>query len=213
MAADNPTPDWSDHLLDLPLIHLLALSIPSPALAFDKPAGKCPVAPLAPITDPDALALETSEAPNTAGLVPEMQQALEKFEQLVSSAGGSFDLKSAYRPEAYQAHLQDVWFKWMALRRYRTSGCQALRAQVTAEFVAHKLMPSQKPVSSSDHTRGMAFDAAVMLPWTTASRSRKRRIGVDRLAKLAGLMRPDILRDPVHFKLVVSPTATADSTR
>jgi hypothetical protein len=30
---------------------------------------------------------------------------------------------------------------------------------------------------------------------------RKRRVSLDRLALLAGIKRPDILHDPVHFKL------------
>ena len=62
-------------------------------------------------------------------------------------------------------------------------------------------METQVPVSSSDHTRGLAFDAAVVLP--RIARLQRRRVSLDRLAVLAGLMRPDIHRDPVHFKLVI----------
>jgi hypothetical protein len=64
--------------------------------------------------------------------------------------------------------------------------------------------PTQIPVTDSDHTRGMAFDAAVMIP-----RLKKRRVSVDYLARLAGLMRPDFRRDPVHFKLVAVSVARA----
>jgi len=50
----------------------------------------------------------------------------------------------------------------------------------------------------------MAFDDAVMIP-----RLKKRRVSVDYLARLAGLMRPDLRRDPVHFKLVAVSVARA----
>ena len=166
--------------------------------ALSGPALECPVAPLPPIADPDAAAFETSAAPDTANLQPAMARALEKFEHLILSIGGKFELKSAYRPPAYQAHLQQVWYKWMELRNNRDARCQALRAEVGDEFSRHDLLERQKPVTSSDHTRGLAFDATVVMPLVTRL---KRRLSLDRLATLAGIMRPDIRRDPVHFKL------------
>jgi hypothetical protein len=36
------------------------------------------------------------------------------------------------------------------------------------------------------------------------ARLKKRRVSLDRLALLAGLRRPDIRHDPVHFKLVMT---------
>jgi hypothetical protein len=50
-------------------------------------------------------------------------------------------------------------------------------------------------VTDSGHARGMAFDAAVMIP-----RLKKRRVSVDYLARLAGLMRPDFRRDSGAFQ-------------
>jgi hypothetical protein len=91
-------------------------------------------------------------------------------------------------------------------------GCAELRAQVQEEFTRHSLLPSQMPVTDSDHTKGLAFDASVMLPRPV--RTRKRRVvgvSLDYLARLAGLCRPDIRRDPVHFKLVAVPVRTAPS--
>jgi len=72
------------------------------------------------------------------------------------------------------------------------------------EFTRHKLMPTQMPVTDSDHTRGIAFDAAILMP--RLARLKKRRVSLDRLALLAGLRRPDIRHDPVHFKLVIATT-------
>lgn len=179
--------------------------------AAQPPARVCRVAPLPAITDPEASAFENSTDSagpiDTGGLMPAMARALERFRELVDSVGGKFELKSAYRPPAYQAHLQEVWYKWMELRRNLQSGCRALRAEVKAEFERHNLMESQKPVSSSDHTRGLAFDAVVVLP--RLARLRRSGISLDRLARLAGITRPDIRRDPVHFKLAAGTQESA----
>ena len=180
--------------------------IPQPNLAPEA-IPNCSVEPLPEIYDAEAIRFEQNEdGPDTGGLLPEMAQALEKFRRLVASAGGTFDLKSAYRPLAYQEHLQQVWFKWMReLRFNHQPGCQGLRAQVQEEFTRHKLMPTQMPVTDSDHTRGMAFDAAVSMPRPVRTSKRRRGgVSLDHLASLAGLRRPDIRRDPVHFKLVLS---------
>ncbi len=201
ISAQTATTDWLDLLRELPvLIH------PAPVAPVSSPSLACSVAPLPPVEDTEALTFEnsadTSSAIDLEGLKPAMARALDKFRRMVLSAGGTFDLKSAYRPAAYQEHLQQVWYKWMELRRNREAGCQLLRAEVSDEFSRHHLMESQKPVTSSDHTRGLAFDAAVILPRT--ARLQHRRVSLDRLAVLAGLRRPDILRDPVHFKLVIA---------
>ena len=167
------------------------------------PSASCAVATLPPIVDGDALDFEfgpgSASAIDTGGLSPAMAHALQKFQQMVTLVGGKFELKSAYRPPSYQAHLQEVWYKWMELRNNRQSGCQLLRAQVSDEFARHHLIESQKPVTSSDHTRGLAFDAVVVLP--KLARLKRGRVSLDRLALLSGIRRPDIVRDPVHFKL------------
>jgi hypothetical protein len=205
LIAAAAAPD-DDDLLTLPVVE--HVTIPQPDLSiieFASPSPHCSVAPLPEIVDAEAVRFENEDGPDTGGLLPAMAQALERFRRLVMSAGGTFDLKSAYRPLAYQEHLQQVWFKWMReLRFNRQPGCQAMRAQVEVEFTRHKLMPTQMPVTDSDHTRGIAFDAAVMMPRVVV-RTKKRRVSLslDRLALMAGLRRPDIRRDPVHFKLVV----------
>jgi hypothetical protein len=164
------------------------------------PSATCSVAALPAISDAEAQEFEKAAAPSVGGLKPAMARALEKFKQLVLTAGGTFELKSAYRPPAYQTHLQEVWYKWMTeLRNNREPGCQAMRAEVGDEFARHHLLESQKPVTSSYHTRGLAFDASVILP--KIARLSKRRVSLDRLARLAGIRRPDIFRDPVHFQL------------
>jgi hypothetical protein len=171
------------------------------ATAFDGEPG-CSVAPLQPIDDAAAQQLEVStgsDVVDVADMVPAAARALNLFQSKVASLGGTMILKSAYRPAAYQKHLQDVWYKWMGeLNDNRDSACQGLRTLVQEEFVRHRLIETQHPVAVSDHTRGLAFDATV--DWSTAKKG--RRLSLDRLARLAGLLRPAIVADPVHFKFL-----------
>ena len=168
------------------------------------PAGPCSVAPLDAIVDPAAEQLESatgSDVVNVQGMVPAAARALDRFVAKVEGVGGTIVLKSAYRPAAYQQHLQNVWYKWMdQLRNNTEPGCQALRAQVREEFTRHRLIETQHPVAVSDHTRGLAFDATVDLP--PSAKIGKRRITLDAVARLAGLIRPAIAADPVHFKFL-----------
>jgi D-alanyl-D-alanine dipeptidase len=164
----------------------------------------CRVAPLPEISDPEALAFEKNAETSPADvddLTPDAAQALDTLKEMVTSVGGTFELKSAYRPPAYQAHLHEVWVKWVKeLRNNRSSGCRALREEVGAEFARHQLLVKQQPVPASDHARGLAFDAAVAMP--RAARLNGKRVTVDKLAALAGMKRPTIRRDPVHFTLL-----------
>ena len=163
----------------------------------------CKVAPLTEIVDPEAQVFEKNAetAPaDVEDLRPDAAQALDALKEMVTSLGGTFDLKSAYRPSAYQAHLHEVWMKWVKeLRNNRSSGCRALREEVGAEFTRHQLMVRQQPVSASDHELGLAFDAAVAMP--RVARLNGKRVTVDKLAAMAGITRPSVRRDPVHFKL------------
>jgi hypothetical protein len=184
----------------------------SPSIrSIQLPSG-CKVAPLPEIEDPDAQAFERNAESAPAdldGLMPDTAQALDTFKDMVTSVGGTFELKSAYRPPAYQAHLHDVWVKWVKeLRGNRTAGCQALREDVGAEFRRHQLLVKQQPVPVSDHVLGLAFDAAVAMPH--AARLNSRRVTVDKLAALAGIKRPNSRRDPVHFTLLAQRVAAGN---
>jgi D-alanyl-D-alanine dipeptidase len=179
--------------------------VPAPAAtAFDAEPG-CSVAPLQPIDDAAAQQLEVStgsDVVDVADMIPAAARALNLFETKVASVGGTMILKSAYRPAAYQKHLQNVWYTWMGeLKDNHEPACQVLRTLVRDEFVRHRLIETQHPVAVSDHTRGLAFDATVDL--STAKKG--RRLSLDKLARLAGLLRPAIVADPVHFKFFGMP--------
>jgi D-alanyl-D-alanine dipeptidase len=161
---------------------------------------------LPPIEDAEALVFEnglggSSGAVDVADLTPATARALTRFEQVITSAGATLTVTSAYRPAAYQQHLQAVWDKWMReLRKNVDPACGQLRVEVGEEFIHHSLLETQRPATSSDHTLGLAFDAIVVLPYLKPSR--RRRFSLDRLARLCRLRRPNLRHDPVHFRLV-----------
>jgi len=215
LPALGDAPDVDAEALPVPVAHRMTASIAEAqmnALRRAKLMAGCKIAPLTDITDPEALEFEKNaetEPANISGMTPDAAEALDSFEGMVAKVGGTFDLKSAYRPPAYQAHLHEVWVKWVKeLRGSRRKGCQALREDVAAEFAKHQLLVKQQPVPSSDHTLGLAFDAAVALP--RGAKLNGKRMTVDKLAALVGIKRPTIRRDPVHFKLVApKPTVSA----
>jgi hypothetical protein len=187
-----------------PAMSLMILDAQVKSLLRSRMLAGCKVAPLSEIEDDEALTFEKNAETAPAdvdGLMPQAALALDTFKDMVTSVGGTFELKSAYRPPAYQAHLHEVWVKWVKeLRNNRSSGCRALREEVGAEFARHQLLVKQQPVPASDHTLGLAFDAAIAMP--RAARMKGKRVSLDKLAALAGVERPDRRRDPVHFKLI-----------
>lgn len=170
------------------------------------PVASCSVAPLGELTDQTARTFETGEglAVDVSGLTPHTVQALSRFEDKIISLGGKFTVTSAFRPASYQQHLRDVWMKWMnELKDNQEPGCADLRASVQREFQRHALLESQHPVEVSDHTKGTGFDAAISLPvqYLKVKRGkRKSSVGLDQLAKMFGLRRPNPSGDRVHFR-------------
>lgn len=175
------------------------------------PSGQppCLVAEIPQIYDIESLAFEANAGSaavvNTEGLTANTARALARLERVVLAAGGAIVVTSAYRPSAYQEHLQTIWDKWMLqLRKNSEDGCQDLKAQVRNEFTRHQLLERQRPAVSSEHTLGIAFDASILLP--NRFGKGRRRVSLDSLARRAGVQRPLIRRDPVHFRLIGAPT-------
>ncbi len=200
------SPAFSNESSASPASHAFTRPEVSPGDSDTAPAAErslCPVPGLPPITDSQALAFENFTGPvvDTRDLKHGAFSALTKFVNEIRRVGGIITVRSAYRPPAYQAHLQQVWDKWMQLRHNHTAACEDLRAQVQTEFTRHHLIEPQRPVNDSDHTRGLAFDATVTLP-RILHIGRHRRLSLDKLARFVGLRRPDIRHDPIHFKYV-----------
>jgi hypothetical protein len=203
---------WLESLWNLPVFRWLSswqTPVDAPQVAIEAaPPPPCWISGLQPIEDQQALAMEDSTEGlsnlNLDGLTPRTSKALARFENLVQARGGNFVLTSAYRPATYQAHLRDVWYKWVyELKDNNDPACGDLKAQVGEEFTRHGLLLSQHPVPVSDHTLGIGFDAAVTLPTVAIGKRRRRvKVSVDRIARLSGVVRPDVRRDPVHFRLI-----------
>jgi hypothetical protein len=214
--AEIENPSYMDQLWSLPILRFFApsfapLPVFSPLELEDLTATQqfsgCGVEPLQEVEDSEALTFENRTgalgAVDLDGLTPNTALALARFQRMVTAAGGAIAVTSAYRPATYQEHLRDVWEKWMVELRYNHDPlCQDLRAEVQDEFRRHTLLESQRPVVSSDHTRGLSFDASIQLP-RKLRQGRRARVSVDLLARRAGVLRPDIRRDPVHFKLAM----------
>jgi hypothetical protein len=186
----------------MPVLNLFWTSPESEPLLIEPPQIQppvCSVEPLPAIEDEEVLAFESGAgAVDIAGLQPAASLALKRFEGLIASSGGTITVTSAYRPPAYQEHLQQVWDKWMVEMRDNVEpGCAALKTDSAREFLHHGLLESQRPATYSEHTTGLAFDAAVLLPL----RGRKR-LRIDKLARRAGLDRPVAASDPVHFRVI-----------
>ncbi|HYP05850.1 MAG TPA: hypothetical protein VER03_06405 [Bryobacteraceae bacterium] len=221
ISPSMPEPEsrsYLDQLWSLPLFRFFAppYAPPVPDVTLSEmeevlttmadPYPGCSVAPLHEVEDVEALTFENRTgalgAVDLNGLTPDTAVAMAKFQRAVTSAGGAIAITSAYRPAAYQEHLREVWEKWMLeLRPNHDPLCFELRAAAQEEFQRHQLLESQRPVVASDHTRGLSFDAWVQLPGRRVKKG--RRINIDALARQAGVRRPDVRRDPVHFKLAM----------
>ena len=221
--AEKSAVTWQEELFNLPVVRFITslfepvtppatAPLAIPELHGDASAA-CPVTPLDAIEDSSAQQLEAGMGVDTvdvSDMAPAAAKALARFQSRVAAVGGTIVLKSAFRPSSYQQHLSNVWYKWMdELRNNYDPACQNLRAQVQEEFLRHHLIDTQHPVAVSDHTRGLAFDATVSLP----SKRGKRRVSLDGLARMAGLIRPAIAADPVHFKFTGSVAPVRVATR
>ncbi|MDT8452783.1 MAG: hypothetical protein RQ936_08580 [Gammaproteobacteria bacterium] len=142
------------------------------------------------VTDLDALRFEAAHG-NIADVGIEnfhMTTELNCMIDVVDAADGKYELKSGYRPEAYQAHLREVYLAWELLENRRDPECKVLRDEVSVENDAHKL--GFKPAVKSDHTRGLAFDLAI---------SDLSSQQIDAAADKCVLVRFDPIDDPNHF--------------
>lgn len=156
---------------------------------------ECPVPSLTPITDPAAISFEQGNRVLTDQLTPATQAGLACMRNRVAELEGNFELNSAYRPPAYQAHLQEVWDRWRLLRNNRNAQCATLREQVRYEMIDnHNLVPTIRPAAgnpNAPHARGIAFDANItgLPPGET----------VDTVANGCNMHRPHPT-DPPHYQ-------------
>ncbi|MBK8811752.1 MAG: hypothetical protein IPN69_13605 [Acidobacteria bacterium] len=139
---------------------------------------QCAVAPLSPITNPDAQKYESGDRVNLGGLTSGTRDALRCLQnqivpELASVAPGQpletgstdargFTVNSGYRPQAYQDHLLEVWDKWQLLKNNKQPECQNLKTQLRKEIGKSGHDLAERPSAKiSNHTRGTAFDISI----------------------------------------------------
>jgi cell wall-associated NlpC family hydrolase len=173
--------------------------VPAAATDAGAPAAApvCPVAPIATITDADALAMEGGATLIWNNTTPGLQAAANSLVTLVTAEpGGSASIQSAYRPPAYQNHLREVWDKARALRGNTSPACAAVRTAVDQEMAHHSLNPDRPVAAVSNHSAGNAVDISWSLPRAADEEAR-----IDTLAGQAGLRHPLHTADRPHFEL------------
>jgi hypothetical protein len=163
-----------------------------PSCSVDKcEDGMCTHSPLRQVEeyDPDPLGVDID------GLTAGTQQALDCFEEAIDDAGGNITVNSAFRPNDYQNHLRQVWFRHeeyedAMAQGYEEEECNETIQNIETEWDRHNIVAGP-PARQSNHSDGNAFDATVTgLPPDQ---------DVDDLAADCGLNRPDPDGDPVHF--------------
>jgi len=115
--------------------------------------GACPIAPLSPSpTDPVSIRLENGETTIWENTDPQLKICAEK-------KGGT--INSAFRPEAYQRHIYEVWDKWcnQGLKDNTASACSVVKSKVYEEMKHHQLLCTLLVArSASTHGRGIGVD-------------------------------------------------------
>lgn len=139
------------------------------------------VNPLAPYTGQHPLGVDI------AGLTAATQTALTCLQNAVAAAGGSLAVTSAFRPQAYQNHLREVWDKRQQLLGWTEAECATIKTAIDQDFALHGL--AFQPALVSNHSAGNAFDATFTLP---AGQN------IDTIAAGCNLSRP-VAGDLVHF--------------
>src|SRR5262249_29606183 len=107
----------------------LMLGLVRTATARDlNPAQTCPVTPITPLTDIDALSMEGGATLIWNNTATGLQAAANQLVALTQAEpGGTASIGSAFRPQAYQSHLREVWDKARALRSNTSTACAGVR--------------------------------------------------------------------------------------
>jgi len=152
----------------------------TPACTIDKcTSGQCMhvTIPEIPPFTPDPYGIDIN------GLTPATQNALQCLQNAVTNVGGNLIVTSAFRPQAYQDHLREVWNRKQLLGNWNEVECTPIRDEINRHGIAFQ------PAAISNHTAGTAFDANWTLPLSN---------DIDVLANGCSLTRC-VPGDHVHF--------------
>jgi len=156
----------------------------------------CDIEALTPLVDPLALEMEAGHPLIWDDTDPALRPAANQLCALIEADGGTASISSAFRPQAYQDHLRQVWDRAKELDANDQPGCLDLRLEVARELGKHALSTSRLVGKTSRHTQGRAVDISWRLPDAEDASAR-----VAELAAEAGLTHPFPAQDPPHFEL------------
>ncbi len=145
----------------------------------------CPVAPLTPL-DPTVQSYEDG----AIDIANEMQNTRDGAGCLVREARSQHlnpTITSGSRPDAYQAHLREVYDQWQLLKDNNDPQCADVKSQAQAEYSKHGPFAHQ-PARTSRHSSGRAVDVHLS-DYTNA----------DTIVAGCNMSRP-VSPDAVHFE-------------
>jgi len=180
-------------------------------------SATCPIPPLTPITDPQALAMEngqmivwTSSDPNVQANLTKLQAAVNLMRTVVTnpSVGDTMTVNSAYRPLAYQKHFYEIYQDSQMLFNNPSyaniPACNSIISALKAEQNKHGVCKTQSqclvgtPSCSihAPHVLGIGVDINLSGPFAVSA------INPILQAKNVPLLWQGLgATDPVHFNL------------
>lgn len=161
--------------------------VPTPGITVT-----CSVPELTGITDPLALQMEGGQTVIWENTDPRLRTCVNKF---LGKAGGN--VTSAYRPQAYQAHLFEIRDRWCTqdLRSNSNTVCSSLRNTVSTEVVKHfgsAWSCGAVAATVSNHSTGIGVDISGINHSSTA---------VQQAASDSCLTWQNYSGDPYHYDL------------
>jgi hypothetical protein len=177
----------------------------------------CALAPLTPITDPAASAMEngatvvwTSSDAHVQANLTKLQQEFGKLQNIMSKQGGSATANSVYRPLAYQKHLYEIYQESQTYNGNQALydgnlDCAYVISTLKAEEQKHGICYDGKPclVASPDncapHVEGIGID--ISLSPATSLNSINTVLQNNNI----DLRWQALQSDPVHFNLQNPP--------
>ncbi len=194
------------------------------------PPSACPLTPIAPITDPQAQAMEaaaangqspvlwTSSDSNVQQNLTALQAAYNQMQSALSAQGDALHVNSAYRPLAYQAHLYNIYETATQLQSNHGAlgnpNCSDLIANLYQEEQRHGICYNNGPclVASpqqcsphTPHVLGIGIDINISGPIPLTS------VNSFLQSHNIPLRWQALPKDPVHFNLQNPPYTSCAS--
>jgi hypothetical protein len=150
--------------------------------------------------DPDTMTLENNPI-NTSRWTDKTKLAYLCFVGKVNGAGVSVNLASAFRTDAYQRHLWEIYNRWktLGLSTNTDETCTVLKKKVHDEWSEHGLqgLRTSPAFKAGKHPKGTAFDISRK---TTIRQLEAMRVDITKFVEPCDLNYPLPVLDKGHFE-------------